>query len=216
MVSFLIVTYFRSDLVARFFARMAEQSLPHEFVVVDNDSDISTRNTLKSIVGLRKNINVHYNTVNIGFGPACNMATEHAGGNVFVFTQPDVILLEDVAAKVRDTVIDGVLYGHQLHTGDTGWNKFGNEVFPYLNGHFLACTRNTWNAIGGFDPRYWPIDYEDVDLSVTASRAGILLRTIDVKIQHDTGAHWRHGSREATTQANKILFAEKWNLNGPD
>jgi len=211
VVSFLIVTYFRSDLIARFFSKMAGQSQPHEFYVVDNDSDVGTRNTLRSIEKLQGNIKVHYNTVNVGFGVACNQAADYTGGDVLVFTQPDVILLEDVAARVRD-IEDGILYGHQLHNHDTGWNKFGDTTFPYINGHFITCTRKTWNIVGGFDPRYWPCDYEDIDLSVTAMKRDILLRTIDVKIQHDTGAHWRHGSREATTQANRLLFMDKWSL----
>ena len=202
----------RPDMLARFFTEQASQSPPHEYVLVDNGSDEVTRNVLETVCSLRPNVRVLYNNVNRGFGVGNNQGVEVASGDVLVITQPDVLFNEDIVVKVKDIEV-GVLYGHQLLDYDTGWNKFGNVLVPYLGGYFIVCRRATWHCLEGFDPRYYPADFEDVDLSWTARQLGIELQRLDVDIVHTFGSTWaRVGGREKVTKYNRTQFAEKWGL----
>ena len=40
-----------------------------------------------------------------------------------------------------------------MRSGDisTGWNKFGEKIFPYLEGWLLATTSKGWAELGYFE-----------------------------------------------------------------
>jgi len=126
---------------------------------------------------------------NRGFSAGNNAGAAVARGSVLVFTSNDVIVNGDYLGPVEQRLNgQDVLLGAQILTIDTGWNTFrGVEVetvaegrdpkrepeptvIPYLAGHLVAANRSTWDRIGGWDERYKPSDYEDIDLSYTAIR----------------------------------------------
>ena len=212
MISFILTVLNRPDMLSRFFQILPQQSMDHEWILVDNASEKTTRQLEVWLRDNIPNVRVIENYRNEGFGMGNNIGASDSCGDVLVFTQPDVVFNGDVTVHLA--LHDGTLYGHQYLNLDTGWNRFGNIVIPYLTGYFLACTRGTWNTLGGFDPIYYPADFEDVDLSYSAVRKGMSLVSLDVPISHaQFGSTWSQFSdRESVTRMNRSKFARKWGL----
>lgn len=114
----------------------------------------------------------------------------------------------DILRQTPKALVGGVLYSH-----DTGWNKFGDEVFPYLEGWLLGMTADGWSACGwGFDSRFAPSDYEDIDLSTYMLTLGYELAPLNNPGLHHIGGQSIHYGPErlARTNLNKKKFQEKW------
>lgn len=186
---------------------------PFEVVMIDNGSNQQTQNALMALYVRYSWLNVVRNVHNAGFGPANNQGAKTAKGETFLFTQPDVTQIDRITYTiVKDQVKNDALYGARLIDWNSGWN-FG---IPYLEGWFLACTRDIWERIGGFDERYVPADFEDIDLSKTAASLQIPLKmtTGHVGVHAHPGRTWSAFSdREAVTKKNQKLFMEKWNVH---
>jgi GT2 family glycosyltransferase len=104
------------------------------------------------------------------------------------------------------------LIGNYFHANDTGWNKFGNTLFPYMAGYMLASTSDGWKELGYFDERYVPNDVEDIDLSTTALKLGYNLTSLNLSsIIHKGGQTLKYCSeREKITRINQKKFEVKW------
>jgi len=104
------------------------------------------------------------------------------------------------------------LFGGRLLSTDTGWNKFGNEIFHYLEGWFLCAKGWSWAELGYFDEQYAPNDFEDVDLSTKALRLGYDLIPLNSPgVQHIGGKSIGYSDeRFRLTNTNKKKFEEKW------
>lgn len=195
------------------------QTIPEvEFIVIDNGSQDNTPSILvhwKKTMGDR--LVIHTNPENRGFGPANNQGAELARGDILIFLSNDVIAMSDYVSIIKQELecIPTDLLGAQLLAYDTGWNKFGDEIVPYLAGWCVACTKSTWKQLGGFDERYVPCDYEDLDLSLTAKQEGIPIRQVHLPLEHAFGqsAAQLEGGREAITLKNRELFKEKWDFD---
>lgn len=185
-----------------------------EFIVVDNGSEDSTPGLLKSWQERWSALTVIRNKENLGFGPGNNQGTKIASGDIFVFLSNDVVVNGDYIGPVAESLKGRghQLIGAQLMDWDTGWNKFNGEIIPYIAGWCVACTRDVWQMLDGFDERFIPCDYEDMDLSLEASKAGITLVKLDLPLVHMFGrsAQALSGGREAITLENKKRFVEKW------
>lgn len=218
MVSIITPVWNKSDLTHQFLFKnwqLYKNRADVEFVIVDNGSTDNTNKILAQwveVMGGRLTVAVRQS--NIGFGPGNNLGATEAAGDTLVFISNDVIPKGDYITAIEQGVKDDVLIGPQLLDYDTGWNKFGDTLIPYLGGWCLACNRATWDKIGGFDERYVPCDYEDIDLSYTAQQKGIELTAIGLPLQHLFGqsAVNLEGGREKTTLKNRSLFMKKWNL----
>jgi GT2 family glycosyltransferase len=160
------------------------------------------------------------NPENFGFGPANNIGAEQYGmvSDVLVFTQTDVRFHGDPIPLIQEAK-QGELYGARLLDGDTGWNTFGTVTVSYLEGWFLSCTKETWDRLGGFDPRYVPADFEDVDLCYNSVHKGVVLVEKPFPVSHNNmgASGWQQFqvkgmNREAVTIRNRELFAAKWSL----
>lgn len=154
---------------------------------------------------------------NVGFLRASNAGLRKAKGSLKVLISNDVLIKEDIITKILDmTDKNGplTLVGCRYYQGSTGWNEFNGKIFPYLEGWLLASTREGWEELGGgFDERFSPNDYEDVDLSTTAiSKDFVLFELQDAKVTH-IGAQsiGYSSSRQALTERNREKFKEKWN-----
>ncbi len=155
---------------------------------------------------------------NLGFLLGANYGLQ----TVVKDTQPDdmiVLLSNDVL--IAGNFINGIremqndqkqlMAGKYLYF-DTGWNKFGDKLFPYLEGWMLAATAKNWDTLGYFDPRYAPNDYEDVDLSTTALGMGFEFVVVGAgSLFHQGGGTLGYTpERLEQTMKNKQKFEEKW------
>lgn len=184
-----------------------------EFVVINNGS---VDNTFRVLDIWRELMGSHLKVINlpenIGFGPANNKGAKEAKGDTLVFISNDVIVQGDYISLLP--IGDNQLCGPELIGFDTGWNKFNGATIPYLAGWCLACTRKTWDTLGGFDERFIPVDYEDMDLSYTAQQKDIELKAFSLPLKHMFGQSAVHieGGREKVTFKNQERFKEKWGL----
>lgn len=191
-----------------------------EIVVVDDGSTDNTPRMLKKW-GERapkawKFRSYHFEE-NRGFGPANNYGVGVADGQYLILINNDVEIRGNFIKNVMDALLlrpDAIVCG-KLIDWDSGWNTFnGGELrVVYAEGWLLGFHRDTWERLGGFDERYVPCDFEDVDLSMKARQQEISLVQIRVPLIHRSGATTRQlRNREEITIHNRRLFMEKWGL----
>jgi len=156
---------------------------------------------------------------NLGFGGAMNHGCRRATEDVYVLLSNDVQVLYNFVPDVIKIIEseEKVLVGNEFYTHDTGWNVLNingkPKIFPYLAGYFLACTKDAWKDLGGFDDIFGLFDYEDVDLSTTALYKGYKLIPINSKmLVHFSGQTVRkhYPERETITRRNQKKFIGKW------
>jgi N-acetylglucosaminyl-diphospho-decaprenol L-rhamnosyltransferase len=56
-------------------------------------------------------------------------------------------------------------------------------------GAFLMFPRHVWEQVGGFDERFFPLWFEDVDFCAKLKQAGLFVRYNPVAVAKHTGAH---------------------------
>ena len=147
--------------------------------------------------------------------------------DIIVLLSNDVEVRTDFVRQVTDIISQyppseenmgfsrAVLVGGILYTHDTGWNKFGEILYPYLEGWLLATTANNWRTIDYLDTRYAPSDYEDVDFSTKARLWNWELVPLNNPgIHHIGGQSYGYTEeRRKRTEENKKKFEAKWILN---
>lgn len=152
---------------------------------------------------------------NLGFSASNNLGLDAGSGEVVIFTSNDVLVEGEFIRPVLRVLEreSTALVGAQLLDYDTGWNAFDGQVIPYLAGWFIACKRDTIYRLGRWDERYFPCDYEDIDLSLTASKAGMPLEVVRVPLRHEFGQTASKLDRESITLKNRELFRQKWGFS---
>ena len=157
--------------------------------------------------------------VNGGFGKSMNDGCKMAKGDVVVLLSNDVRVSGDFVAPVVSTLQSNpkAFIGNEFLNRPTGWNEFvvkGKKGFvPYVNGWFIACTKDAWNEIGGFDLYLRQMDYEDVDISATAVSMGYNLVGINLPFLRHLGGQTvypLYPNRQEYTIKNRQLFISKW------
>jgi GT2 family glycosyltransferase len=161
------------------------------------------------------------NEENLGFGGANNVGAEHATGDILILTQNDVVVSGNFIPHVKETLRQHpkILVGGRVVYWEAGWNEFvvGGKriVLPYAEGWLLAMWREAWDDLGGFDPLYGKMDYEDVDLSAMALSKGYNLVGLNSPhLKHifgqTTTAQEGVDGRRAITEINRKKFYRKW------
>lgn len=178
--------------------------------------------------------------VNRGFGPAVNAAVAAARGEIIVLLNNDAELLPGALAPLPAAFADASVFGVALRAdspagefatgGKLGrfrrgfWEAWRNFEHPAgesfaLVGGFCAFRREVFLALGGFDPRFAPYYWEDLDLSYRARKRGLKIRYLPhPAARHQVSASIRHhrpaGARAAIIHRNRLLFHWK-NLDSP-
>lgn len=195
---------------------------PYEVILVD---DASTEADIHKGINWWKSTNllqIKYtkNAENMGFGYSMNKGAEYASGDILLLLSNDVSILnkkpiDDLITELTNN--DKQLIGQELIAFDSGWNRIHSVIVPYLAGHFLACTKEAWLEIGGFDPIYSPVDYEDIDISVRFLLGGFKLKALNsMFIAHLFGGtiKTKYGDvgRLEITERNRDKFSSKWSF----
>lgn len=170
-------------------------------------------------------VRYYRNKVNKGFGGTCNNGARLAYGDILVFLSNDVIVRGDFISEICKIISlsPGLLVGGEVVDWNGGWNEViynGHPSFiPYCNGWLLACHKDVWAKLGGFDPIYGRFDYEDVDLSTTAHYLGIPLKSLNSPYVAHIGGQTISSlnvDRLAQTNANRELWLQKWSDKLPE
>jgi len=191
-----------------------------EIILVD---DASTEPKISSAVRFWREASNH--TVrykprkkNGGFGASMNYGAEVAEGDVLIFLSNDVMISGDFVSEITNILEEkpnGLIGGEVIYYPG-GWNEvtIGTKtvVIPYANGWLLACKKDTWEMLGGFDPRYGKYDYEDIDLSTTATINGCDIIALNSKhVKHlVAGTIGYNPERLEQTKKNREVYLEKW------
>lgn len=217
--SVLVLTYTRSDLLQQ---RLSEIALhcrgDFEVIVGDNDSPNRQASLVASSFLLDGSLRIRTGrfSPNVGFGHGFNSLLALADGEYRVCLSDDVKVTGDFITRLDQIFITwpNWLVCQRIVDWPGGWNEFDGKVISYPEGYFLAAHKDTWDKLGGFDQRYYPSDYEDVDLGYTARSLDISIAAYtDLPLVH-IGAQTVGHSPERMAQTNKMrsLFAAKWNL----
>jgi GT2 family glycosyltransferase len=187
-----------------------------EIVIIDNGSTDTTTSVLAAFT---KKLDLKYirNDKNVGFGRANNQGAKLATGDILIFLNNDVIISGDYITPIGKHLEQTArsITGAELLAFDTGWNVFDGKVIPYITGWCLAMTRAAFEELGGFDERYIPGDYEDIDICYAATQAGYSLQPLQLPLYHLSGQTARQlPDRRAMTEKHRRLFVEKWGFNG--
>jgi len=211
----------------------------YEIIVFNDNSTDATPNPLASIAGLR----VITKDSKEAAVNACKQATEVATGDYILLLNNDIEVgpgwLEALLDPFRDTSTgivgakfvypDGILEasGGITWRDGTGCN-YGHGDDPnlpqycykkavdYCSGACLIVPRKLWEEIGGFDPRYDPAHYDDIDLCFTVRSMGynVIYQPRAVVTHHgDTSAGKEPSSGYKRLQeTNRHKFLAKWQI----
>jgi len=193
-----------------------------DILVVD---DASTDLEVKTGLNWWKNngmlpLYVSTNSKNQGFLLTANEGLRDRSG-LDTTSLEDILILFGTGTKVYGKFIQQIvqhltqersLVGGVLYQHDTGWNRFGDKVFPYLEGWLLATTVGGWLDLGYFDERYTPCIFEDVDISTTAIEKGYKLIPLNSpSLFHTAGQSINYTEeRHEQTRINQKKFGDKW------
>lgn len=213
-VSIVIPTYNTWNLTTNLIENLSKYELENidRFLVVDDDSAYPKPDfiPISWVVTMSKNF---------GFTIASNAGIrecmrEPGSSHIIFLISNDVQINGKFIQQAADILLSGRKYlvGNRLIDWDTGWNKFGDNVFYYLEGFFLAATSDGWKEMEFFDKQYAPHDFEDVDLSTKAKSLGYKLASLNNPniVHKGAGTLGYNPEREAVTIRNKELFRKKW------
>lgn len=229
-ISIIVLTYNRSDLIDQRLSELNRLPLAThnaEVVVFDNGSTdgtpliLATARTSYSTRG--KRLISARTAENLGFAGGFNQAVRAAAGDILVLLSNDVRVVGDFLPAIRDELAspDGRrrIVAHEIVRHSAGWNVFGEVVFPWPAGYFLAMRKETWDLLGGFDTAFHPNDYEDVDIGYRARQDGFeIVERRDLPVEHMVAQTIGYSpERYEQTVRMRALFAAKHGLeNRPE
>lgn len=208
-----------------------------EIIVIDDASSDETPKLFRNV----ENIRVIRNDNNLGFIESCNIGAKSGKGKYLFFLNNDTIVTEkwleplisaiskqDVGAVGAKLIYpDGKLQeaGGIIWNDASGWNygryddpdkpeyNFVREV-DYCSGAALLVKKELFDKIGGFDERFKPAYYEDIDLCFSIRKLGckVLYQPHSAIIHFEgvTGGTDIKTGTKRHQELNKPKFYDKW------
>lgn len=240
-VSVVILGYRHARLLHRGLAALARHRTRVDFetVVVLNGADDQVCDVVDN--GVRGAVVVR-SSVNLGFGGGCNRGVRASRGEYVVLLNDDTEVEDGwldalvdtadrhpeagaVGSRVRDPYgklqeAGGILWrdGSIWHVGrlvsDTTTRYRHVRRVDYCSACSLLIRRSTWDAVGGFDEKFFPGYYEDLDLCLNIAALGqSILYQPRARLMHHGGGDV--GSLDLRVKAfvarrSRDTFLAKW------
>ncbi len=195
-----------------------------EIVVVDNASDAEA---VAVVMANCRDVQVILSPVNLGFGGGANLGAIRSTGDLLVFLNPDTVPDPGCMSALAEHLSkQGGVVGPLVRNGPDGTPEYGCTVDRmlllramdkpgeplYVSGCCLATTRSCFDAVGGFDDRYF-LFQEDVEYCWQALRRGFAVEVLPgAGLVHAGGAAAAGGYRRAgrvETSSSRILLRER-------
>jgi len=233
-VSFVLVTYGTGTVVIRAIASLVASltgdDLGVEVVVVDNEHPDRPHRTRNHLLLDTSGVRVVRPGRNLGFASACNEGVRRSSGATIGLVNPDVEFTVGwidplLAALDGDVAIaapvllepDGTVQsaGHRLFadgstapvTSSPGPGAVGRP--DYASAACWLMRRAVFDQLGGFDERFFPAYYEDVDLALRARPHGGTGVIGDSSVVHHRGASTASNVVPDTTP-QRLHLLENW------
>ncbi|RCW47279.1 GT2 family glycosyltransferase [Halopolyspora algeriensis] len=213
-------------------------SVPFEVIVVDDASADGSAEHLAACEGVRS---VRTERI-LGFGAACDLGAEQARGEYLFFLHNDAEVTEswlDILVATLESDESIGLVGAKLLGPDGRMRECGSAVWsdgtvrhlgreddadaPVYNvlrdvdccsSAALLVRAGLFRQLGGFDPRYAPAYYEDVDLAFAVRAAGFrtVVQPRAAVVHHEGTSHAARTGRGANKhrELNRGVFVDKW------
>ncbi|MCX6976168.1 MAG: glycosyltransferase family 2 protein, partial [Verrucomicrobia bacterium] len=209
----------------------------YEVILVDDGSDIVDADRFRSISGIRLLVQ----SENSGFAAACEAGVAASSSEFIYLLNNDTEVVsgwldglveefdrEPTAGVVGSMIINsdhrlqeaGVVIfsdgsGMPYGSGDSplDWQYRSRREVDYCSGCSLLVRRSLWDEIGGFDDRFAPAYFEDVDLCFSARSHGqtVFYTPRSVLFHSEGSSSGTDGTGTKRFQfRNKERFFEKW------
>ena len=209
-------------------AALASTDVEVDIVVVDNGCTDGGVDRIRT----RDCVEVVRPMENLGFAGGCNLGVRHARGSVIALVNPDAVVdagalaaLAVVAlrpgvgiatASVRLSDAPGTLNsaGNEVHFTGFSWagcfrepaSDHAEERDAFAaSGAAMAMRRDVWDAMGGFDERYFAY-YEDADLSLRCWQEGLAVRYVPSAVALHKYEFSRHDTKLYLAERNRLLM----------
>jgi GT2 family glycosyltransferase len=237
-VSVVVVTHGTGPVVLDVLDALSRHTLvDHEVIVVDNPPGDGAELTARLLAG-REDVRVIEAPENLGFSGGNNLGARHAVGEYLCLLNPDVIVTEGWLAPLLDALEDPVVGiaapvlvnpdgtlqeagqlvyddgctaavgGPEVMTGD--WSQTFTRDVDYASAACWVVRREDFLTLGGFDERYRPAYFEDVDYALRVERSGRRTRLVAaVPVVH----HHGHGTGEIASpiaERSRETFRQAW------
>ena len=218
--------------------RMNLDETKYEVILVDDASTDMTKPILSNIRGVK----LLTHELNLGYLKATNSAIQYCEGKFICLLNNDTVpesgwldaLTRTLKADPRIAIAGSMLLsddgtvaeaGSQIFRNREIWNlgrsankenklfSFTREV-DYCSAAAVLVDGDFFRSLGGFDARYSPAYYEDVDLAISAwNQNRKVVYVHDSRVHHIEGvSHGKDVSQglKAFQRINQIKFWEKW------
>lgn len=195
-----------------------------EIILIDNASSDGTAEYLATVAGIVRITNRQ----NLGFAGACNQGIRAASGEWIVIMNNDVVLsagwLEGLLGAARRWGLDMV--SPAIREGECNYNieEYARHLtcrmegvirWGMVNGICFMANNRVFDTIGVFDENFRIGQYEDKDLFLRATRAGLKLGTVGSAFLHHFGSVTQNSMKTARVVKpyaleNKAYFIRKW------
>ena len=180
---------------------------------------------------------------NRGFAGGCNLGASRAGGRYLVFLNDDAVVTEGwldglihMASTVpRSGAVSSLVMDHRgrilefgggmdhlvpsaLERGESQYRAelVGPQLVAYASGCSLLVDRDLFEALGGFDERFYPAYFEDADLSRRIWDAGRVVSVTPASVVQHIESHSTNSLlKEILFEASRDTFETKW-ASSPD
>lgn len=240
-VSVVVLGYRSVASLERCLCALATHRSSHTFetIVVLNGASEAVR----EVADRHTEVTVVRSVANRGFGGGCNLGASHAGGRYLVFLNDDAVVDEGwldglvyaaatvpglgaVASLVVDpqgTILEfggglDKLVPSALERGEPEYRAalVGPQLVAYASGCSLLIERDLFESLGGFDERFYPVYFEDTDLSRRIWEAGrVVAVTPASTVRHLESDSTSTVLKEVLFEASRTTFERKW-AHAPD